>query len=167
MVDYFEVPKGWRLAGGSFGDKRKRRRDAMGGQVLSVLIWNDESGEGEVLLTPWFHKWDWVTKADSLKDWLGLLEREYNGLFKNDAVEENALVAACPGTTTNTIKDEIDQLRAEVLKLHRLCLTLIQTENSCPATGGGCLAKRCGCQAEMEMLINENQTTTQKEKNDD
>lgn len=63
--------------------------------------------------------------------------------------------------------DKIEELKADTVRLRRAWLSVIQAENSCPATGGGCLAKRCGCQAEMEMLLNENQTTTQKEKNDD
>lgn len=45
--------------------------------------------------------------------------------------------------------------RAEAARLRRGWLATIQTENSCPATGGGCLAKRCGCLAEMEMLMRE------------
>jgi hypothetical protein len=44
---------------------------------------------------------------------------------------------------------------AEITRLRRGWLRVIQQENSCPATGGGCLAKRCGCVAEMEMLANE------------
>lgn len=43
----------------------------------------------------------------------------------------------------------------EIARLRRGWLRVIQMENSCPATGGGCLAKRCGCLAEMEMLANE------------
>jgi hypothetical protein len=43
----------------------------------------------------------------------------------------------------------------EIVRLRRGWLRVIQTENSCPATGGGCLAKRCGCLAEMEMLADE------------
>lgn len=39
--------------------------------------------------------------------------------------------------------------------MRRGWLRVIQAENSCPATGGGCLAKRCGCVAEMEMLMRE------------
>ena len=39
--------------------------------------------------------------------------------------------------------------------MRRGWLRVIQQENSCPATGGGCLAKRCGCVAEMEMLVRE------------
>ena len=34
-------------------------------------------------------------------------------------------------------------------------LYVIQTENSCQPTGAPCKAKRCGCQAEQEMLIRE------------
>lgn len=45
--------------------------------------------------------------------------------------------------------------RDEIVRLRRGWLRVIQQENSCPATGGGCLAKRCGCVAEMEMLANE------------
>lgn len=37
----------------------------------------------------------------------------------------------------------------------RAWLRVIQQENSCPATGGGCLAKRCGCLAEQELLASE------------
>jgi hypothetical protein len=43
----------------------------------------------------------------------------------------------------------------EIARLRRGWLRVIQQENSCPATGGGCLAKRCGCVEEMEMLANE------------
>lgn len=39
--------------------------------------------------------------------------------------------------------------------MRRGWLRVIQAENSCPATGGGCLAKRCGCVAEQEMLMRE------------
>jgi hypothetical protein len=55
--------------------------------------------------------------------------------------------------------DEIERLRAEILLLRRAWLSVIQAENSCPATGGGCFSKRCGCLAEMDMLINERETT--------
>ena len=44
---------------------------------------------------------------------------------------------------------------AEIKRLRRGWLRVIQQENSCPATGGGCLAKRCGCVEEMEVLANE------------
>lgn len=43
----------------------------------------------------------------------------------------------------------------EATKLRRAWLRVIQQENQCPASGGGCLAKRCGCLAEMELLIGE------------
>ena len=45
--------------------------------------------------------------------------------------------------------------QAEAARLRRGWLATIQTENSCPATGGGCLSKRCGCLEEMEMLMRE------------
>lgn len=44
---------------------------------------------------------------------------------------------------------------AEIRRLRRAWLRVIQQENSCPATGDGCSAKRCGCAAEQEMLIRE------------
>jgi hypothetical protein len=43
----------------------------------------------------------------------------------------------------------------KIQRLTKGWLRVIQQENSCPATGGGCLAKRCGCVEEMEMLANE------------
>jgi hypothetical protein len=50
---------------------------------------------------------------------------------------------------------EQDAIRADNARLRGGWLRVIQSENSCPATGGGCFAKRCGCLAEMEMLANE------------
>ena len=49
----------------------------------------------------------------------------------------------------------LGQACAEIARLRRGWLRVIQGENSCPATGGGCLAKRCGCVEEMEMLAND------------
>jgi hypothetical protein len=43
----------------------------------------------------------------------------------------------------------------EATRLRRAWLRVIQAENQCPASGGGCLSARCGCLAEMEMLIGE------------
>jgi hypothetical protein len=43
----------------------------------------------------------------------------------------------------------------EIMRLRRGWLRVIQSENSCPVTGGGCFAKRCGCVEEMEMLAND------------
>ena len=43
----------------------------------------------------------------------------------------------------------------EAIRLRRAWLRVIQAENQCPASGGGCLAGRCGCLAEMELLIGE------------
>ena len=55
-----------------------------------------------------------------------------------------------------TIADsDVHKLVVEIDRLRRAWLRVIQAENSCPASGGGCLAKRCGCVAEMELLIGE------------
>jgi hypothetical protein len=54
---------------------------------------------------------------------------------------------------------EIEQLRAEIQRLRRSWLSVIQAENNCPTPGGGCFAKRCGCLAEMDMLISECENT--------
>jgi len=51
--------------------------------------------------------------------------------------------------------DVRDALRLERNQLRRGWLTTIQAENSCPATGGGCFAKRCGCVEEINLLIRE------------
>lgn len=42
----------------------------------------------------------------------------------------------------------------EIQRLTKGWLRTIQQENSCPETGIKCLAKRCGCLEEMEMLAN-------------
>lgn len=43
----------------------------------------------------------------------------------------------------------------EIQRLTKGWLRAIQQENSCPETGTKCLAKRCACLAEMELLANE------------
>jgi len=40
--------------------------------------------------------------------------------------------------------------------MRRGWLRVIQSENSCPATGDGCFAARCGCLAEQELLASDN-----------
>lgn len=49
---------------------------------------------------------------------------------------------------------ERDRFAEEVKLIRRAWLAVIQAENSCPPSGG-CLSKRCGCHAEMEMLIDD------------
>lgn len=73
-----EPPKGWRLAAREWGDRRERRGQAKRGRVLGVLIWNDDVGEGEVLLVPGFELADGLLAKDALSDWGGLLDREYD-----------------------------------------------------------------------------------------
>ncbi|MFM2150273.1 MAG: hypothetical protein RLZZ187_2579 [Pseudomonadota bacterium] len=73
-----DVPKGWTLAAREWGQQRERRRHANGGRILGLLVWNEEAGEGEVLLVPGFTRADGVFGKDALSDWCGLLEREYS-----------------------------------------------------------------------------------------
>lgn len=44
---------------------------------------------------------------------------------------------------------------AEINRLRRGWLKVIQTENQCGATGSPCEAKRCGCEAERDLLADE------------
>ena len=48
-----------------------------------------------------------------------------------------------------------EEAPAEIDRLRRGWLKVIQTENQCAATGRPCPAKRCGCEAEREMLADE------------
>lgn len=81
MADTVAVPKGWKLAAPEWGSARSRRADAKGGAVCGVLIWNYETGEGEVLLHPTFSQGCAVVAADAFQDWQGLLDREYQAGF--------------------------------------------------------------------------------------
>ena len=51
-------------------------------------------------------------------------------------------------TPAQKIQEALDELRAAWLRV-------IQAENACVVTGKPCDAKRCGCAAEQEMLIQE------------
>lgn len=59
----------------------------------------------------------------------------------NDAAEANAAWGG--------------RMKAERDLLREAWLRVIQSENSCAVTGAPCAAKRCGCAAEQEMLIQE------------
>lgn len=71
---------------------------------------------------------------------------------RDEAIATLAIYRAENGCTRG---QRTTQWCGEAAKLRRAWLRVIQAENSCPASGGGCLAKRCGCVAEMEMLVNE------------
>jgi hypothetical protein len=71
---------------------------------------------------------------------------------RDEAVAALALYRAENGCTRG---QRTTQWCGEATRLRRAWLRVIQSENQCPASGGGCLAKRCGCLAEMEMLIGE------------
>lgn len=72
--------RSWPLAAPEYGDMIQRRRDAKGGEVLAVLVWDgDIAGEGEVYLHPdFFSGMAWVTAKDAMNDWMGLLDHEYS-----------------------------------------------------------------------------------------
>lgn len=48
-----------------------------------------------------------------------------------------------------------------VARIYAAWLRVIQTENSCKPTGAPCDAKRCGCVAEQQMLIEEYRAATE------
>ena len=50
---------------------------------IGTLWWNGELGEGDVTMSADFLQQDWLTKADALQDFIGLLEREYNKILKS------------------------------------------------------------------------------------
>lgn len=71
----------------------------------------------------------------------------------DEAVERLADIAIYEGrpqtaATLRALRDERDRLRAAWLRV-------IQSENSCVATGKPCSARRCGCRGEQELLIAE------------
>jgi hypothetical protein len=72
------------------------------------------------------------------------------GLLQGVEAERDAQRAECLA-----LASQLTEAQAHVARLRRGWLSVIQVENSCPATGGGCLAKRCGCVEEMEMLLRE------------
>lgn len=66
------------------------------------------------------------------------------------AIDEDAMYEM-PATTKATV----EEAAAEIERLRGAWLRVIQSENSCAVIGAPCNAKRCGCAAEQEMLIQE------------
>jgi hypothetical protein len=73
----------------------------------------------------------------------------------DDALRHVARAALADDGLMVAHADHVLALLNERDRLRRGWLRVIQQENSCPATGGGCLAKRCACVAEMQMLMQE------------
>ena len=73
---------------------------------------------------------------------------------RDEAIAALALYRAENGCTRG---QRTTQWCGEAARLRRAWLRVIQAENSCPASGGGCLAKRCACIAEMEMLMRQDE----------
>lgn len=89
MADFVEVPKGWGLAAPDFtwGESspkiaQKKRRSLINSEdaeVVGVLVWNFESGEGDILIHP-DHKpstqfLENISQKDWITDCIGLLEK--------------------------------------------------------------------------------------------
>ena len=68
----------WPLAAPEYGEMKQRRKEAKAGQVLAVLVWDDEVGEGEVYLSRDLIKLKPLSAMDALQDWKGLLSHEYD-----------------------------------------------------------------------------------------
>jgi len=87
------------------------------------------------------------------------LDRDHAQRLVNDARGERdeAVAALTIYRSENgcTRGQRTTQWCGDATRLRRAWLRVIQAENQCPASGGGCLAARCGCLAEMELLIGE------------
>jgi len=71
-------PRDWKLAASEFGDAAARVAQFDRGEVIAVVAWDWDTGEGEVCLHPRvFDGMCPVAVMDALKDAIGLLEREY------------------------------------------------------------------------------------------
>lgn len=89
MADWVEVPKGWKLVAPDFKwgldsvteAKKARRKTINSGnaEVVGVLIWNFEEGEGDILIHPTHQPVTNFLGNLSAKDWItdciGLLEK--------------------------------------------------------------------------------------------
>ena len=84
------VPKSWLRAAKDYGHTGRRKYDAEGGRVFGVLLWNPETGEGEVLLSPSIVKdRSRLFKSDLIGDCYGLLEKEYEDILDYKGWHEN------------------------------------------------------------------------------
>jgi hypothetical protein len=90
-------------------------------------------------------------------DQLGLITNERNEALARVEAERDAacMDADMQAREAGNMEHNARVLMAERDRLRRAFLGAIQRENLCPASGGGCLAKRCDCLAEMELLIGE------------
>ena len=104
--------------------------------------------------------WHWIQTSGGTEPWYWLKDQgddgdfgweAYDGIWSAANIAHSKAIYLGPCLTPS----EVDALKAKIARLRRGWLRVIQQENSCPATGGGCLAKRCGCVEEMEMLANE------------
>lgn len=92
MVDQVEVPRGWKLIAPDFKwgrtsvteAKKARRKTINSGntEVVGVLVWNFEEGEGDILIHPAHQPVTNFLGNLSIRDWLSdsisLLEKHLN-----------------------------------------------------------------------------------------
>ena len=85
-----------------------------------------------------------VAEANAAADEIERLRAE-----RDEAIATPALYRAENGCTRG---QRTTQWCGEATKVRRAWLRVIQIENGCPASGGGCLAQQCACVAEMQAL---------------
>lgn len=90
----------------------------------------------------------WTDIMDDAADEIERLRAE-----RDEAVATLALYRAENGCTRG---QTTTQWCGEASRLRRSWLRLIQRENHCPVTGGGCFVEPCSCLGEMEKLVEEN-----------
>ena len=67
-----------RLAGLDYGDPKERKKQVKQSTTVGHLILDMDAVEGEVVLLKDFDKLGGIALLDTLGDWIGLLQREYD-----------------------------------------------------------------------------------------
>lgn len=67
-----------RLAGLDYGDPKERKKQVKQSTTVGYLILDMDAVEGEVVILKDFDKLGGIALLDTLGDWLGLLQREYD-----------------------------------------------------------------------------------------
>ena len=67
-----------RLAGLEYGDLKERQKQVKRSMSVGYLILDMDAVEGEVVLVKDFEKLGGIALLDTLGDWIGLLQREYD-----------------------------------------------------------------------------------------
>lgn len=104
MVDYVDIPKGWKLAAPQFWwgyptkeDGHRNRRKTIRSEhaaVIGVIVWDNRIGDCEVLIHPGWEpdpEGTNMSLRDLISDAIGLLDRhlEYISQVENKKTGEN------------------------------------------------------------------------------